>query len=87
MYDNLRKYTNIYEMMFNYVRQCMTKNTSLRHKCCSHKSFKCKTVFFNRGFSYEKLRITANNRDKLRKAVKFQCAPCLTLKVISGTAP
>ena len=77
MYDNLRKYTYIYEMMFNYVRQCTTKNTS----------FTCKPFFFNHGFSYEKVRITANNRDKLRQAAYFLFAPCLTLKVVSGTAP
>ena len=29
MYNNLRQYTNIYKMMFNYARQCMSKNTSL----------------------------------------------------------
>ena len=39
----------------------------------THKSFTCKTFFKNRGFSYEKLRITANNRDKLRKA-KTSCS-------------
>ena len=39
MYDNLRKYTNKYEMMFNYVRQCSTKNTSLRYKCCRTQNF------------------------------------------------
>ena len=67
MYDNLRKYshTNIYEMMFNYVRQ---KHITTIYMMSHTKSFECKTFFKYRGFSYEKLRITANNRDKLRKA-------------------
>ena len=39
MYDNLRKYMNIYEMMFNYIRQCTTKNPSLQYKCCRAQKF------------------------------------------------
>ena len=39
MFDNLRKYTNINEMMFNYVRQCTTKNTSLRQKLWRKQKF------------------------------------------------
>ena len=63
IYDNLRKYMNIYKNMFNYVRQSTTKNTSLRQRYLPHTK-----VLQNRGLSYEKLRITANNHDKLRKA-------------------
>ena len=68
MYDNIRKYTNIYEIMFNFVRQCTTKNTSLRHKCSRTQKFYMENIFLTRGFSYEKLRITANKRGNLRKA-------------------
>ena len=56
----------------------------------THKSFTCKTFFLNRGFSYEKLRITANNCDKLRKAktsCKFPIRTLSTLKVVSRTVP
>ena len=87
MYDNLRKYTNIYEMMFIYVRQYTTKTHHYDINVVAQKSFTCKTFFFDHGFSYENLRITANKRDMLRKAANFQFAPCLTLNAVSGTAP
>ena len=85
MYDNIRKYTNIYEMMFNYVRQCTTKTHHYDINVVAHKSFKCKTFFKNRGFSYEKLSITANNREKLKKKNKTSCEiPICTLSYLKS---
>ena len=46
----------------------------------AHKISTCKTFLKNPSFSYEKLRITANNRDKLRKAKS-------TYEFPSGTPP
>ena len=53
-------------------------NNFVAHKCVT-----CKT-FLNRGFSHEQLRITANNRDNLRKA-KTSCEfPIRTLSYLKS---
>ena len=55
-----------------YDKKHITTTKSLSHTSFTSKFF----FFFDRGFSYEKLRITANNRDKLlRQAANFQFAP------------
>ena len=79
MYANLRNYTNIYEMMLKDIRQCTTKTHDYDKKIVARKSFTCFYDFLNRGFSYEKLRITANNRDKPRKCKKS----CKSIKWVS----
>ena len=99
MFNNPQQCTTIYENIRTYTKWCSTMYVNVRQNThhyeinvVAHKSFICETFFLNRSFSYENLRITANNRDKLKKkklrqAANFQFAPCRTLKVVSGKAP
>ena len=67
-----------------YVKERQGTNT---YENVRYATNRCSTIHNNRGVSYEKLRMTANNRDKLRKA-KTSCEfPIRTLNVVSGAAP
>ena len=73
MFDNPQQCAIIYENKRTYTIWCSTMYVNERQKShhdkkfVAHKSFTCKTFFLNRGFSCEKPRITAKNRDNLRK--------------------
>ena len=67
MFKSKGTFIFMFFMMFNYVRQCTTKNT--HHyitNFVAHKYFTCKTFFLNSSFSV-KPRITAKKGDNLRK--------------------
>ena len=72
MFNNPQEYKILDKNIRTYTKRCSTMYVNVRQKThlydinvVAHKSFTCKTFFENRGFSYEKLRITANNCDKL----------------------
>ena len=87
IYENIQTYTKLSSTMYVNVRP---KTHHYDKNIVACECFTFKTFFLNRGFSDEKLRITANNRDKVRKAMtscEFPIRNLSYLKVISGTSP
>ena len=75
MFINPQQYTIIYENIRTYTKTISTMYVNVQRKTNHYdkgsphtKLLHVKLFFQNPGFSYEKLRITANNRNKLRKA-------------------
>ena len=68
MYNIKRQCTTYYVTLYDNVRQCSTKNTSLRQYFCRTQKFYMEYFFsINRSTTYKNLSLTSNNHDSPRQ--------------------